>query len=260
VSADDLLIAIPARRASTRLPDKLLLKETGKPVLQHTIERAREAAERSRSLGGPAVHVAVVCDDPELAEVARQSGVHAVLTGPCDSGTERIARALGALPVCSAVANLQADEPEMPVDWIAACLRASREERADVVTLAVPIDAGDPALNNPNAVKVVLDHQSYGMYFSRLPIPALREGGRPPRPRAFRHVGLYVYSTAFLQRYLTLPASDLEESECLEQLRFLQAQTRIKVLVRTEQMNVRGIDTIEDYRAFVARQAGQRQA
>ncbi len=260
MSADDLLIAIPARRASTRLPDKLLLRETGKPVLQHTIERAREAAERFRSLGGPAVHVAVVCDDPELAAAARQGGVEAVLTGPCDSGTERIARSLGALPVCAAVANLQADEPEMPADWIVAGLQACRQEGADVVTLAVPIDADSPALNDANAVKVVLDHQYYALYFSRLPIPAVRDGGRPPRPRAFRHVGLYVYSTPFLQRYLSLPASDLEESECLEQLRFLQAQTRIKVLVRTEQVNVRGIDTIEDYRAFVARQAGQRQA
>jgi 3-deoxy-manno-octulosonate cytidylyltransferase (CMP-KDO synthetase) len=243
-SAKSALIVIPARRASTRLPDKLLRRETGKPVLHHTIERALAA-------GVDASRVWVVCDDTALAEVAEAAGVGAVLTGECASGTERIVEALPSLPDCDMILNLQADEPEMPLEWMTACLTAGG---ADVVTVAVPVMADEPALDDPNSVKVVLDHDSCALYFSRAAIPALRQGGRAPTPRALRHVGLYAYTTEFLRRYPALPASELEECECLEQLRFLQAGARVRVLVQSEHAgHVRGIDTADDYRQFVER-------
>jgi 3-deoxy-manno-octulosonate cytidylyltransferase (CMP-KDO synthetase) len=245
------LIVIPARRASTRLPDKLLLSDTGKPVLQHTIERALEAAAL---LAG--VRVWVACDDPTLADVARACGVGVVLvTEPCDSGTQRIARALPALPTADVIVNLQADEPEMPAAWIVQCLEACQvPDGPELATIAVPTAATDPALNNPNVVKVVLDHAGLALYFSRATIPYVRQGGTAPEPRALRHMGIYAYTRRFLAGYHELPPSPLEQSECLEQLRFLQAGNRIWVLVQERLSEMGGIDTAEDYRAFCRRQ------
>jgi 3-deoxy-manno-octulosonate cytidylyltransferase (CMP-KDO synthetase) len=253
----NFLIVLPARRASTRLPEKLLLRETGKTVLQHSIERALAAAEQRMTDTKPVARLVwVACDDPELAAIARACGVGSVLvTEPCASGTERIWRALPGLPSGDVIVNLQADEPQMPADWIADCAGAlERLPQADVATVAVPIGDGDPALENPNAVKVVLDHHSCALYFSRSCIPHVRQGSKAPRPRGLRHVGIYAYTRAFLQRYPELPRSDLEQGECLEQLRFLQAGARIRVLVREPPPDgLRGIDTIEDYREFAAR-------
>lgn len=246
--AVDSLIVIPARLRSTRLPRKLLLAETGRPLLAHTIETARSA------LSGVAVWVA--CDDEALAGAARAAGAGVVMvTDDCESGTARIWRALPEFPPAEIVVNLQADEPEMPADWIARCAQALRDEAAaDVATMAVPLSAGDAAVNDPNRVKVVTDHAGYAMYFSRSAIPYLREGGACPSPRALGHLGLYAYRTSFLKRYGELPTSPLEQAECLEQLRFLQAGARIKVIVaESQESDVRGIDTEDDYRAFVSR-------
>jgi 3-deoxy-manno-octulosonate cytidylyltransferase (CMP-KDO synthetase) len=252
------LIVIPARLASTRLPNKLLLRETGKPVLQHTAERALEAARRLAPPGTPATALVwTACDDPQLAEAAAAAGIKAVIvTEYCESGTERIWRALPALPPGDVIVNLQADEPEMPAEWLIDCAAAfAGTPRPDVATVAVPVAESDPALNDPNVVKVVLDHDGHALYFSRAAIPHVRQGGKAPQPRALRHVGIYAYSRAFLTRYPDLPPSPLERSECLEQLRFLQAGARIKVLVKQPPATgTRGIDTPEDYRDFVARQ------
>jgi 3-deoxy-manno-octulosonate cytidylyltransferase (CMP-KDO synthetase) len=247
------LIVIPARRASTRLPEKLLLRATGKTVLQHTIERGLEAIQVDDPIEARR-QVWVTCDDAALSAVAEACGIGSVFVAHADSGTERIAKALPLLPPCRVIANVQADEPEIPASWIAEALQACQQPGIDVATVAVPIADGDPALDDPNAVKVVLDHAGRALYFSRAPIPVLRQGGRAPMPRALRHVGLYAYTTEFLKRYFDLPASELEQSECLEQLRFLQAGARIQVLIQTEAGHVRGIDTAEDYEAFVRRQ------
>ena len=256
------LIVIPARRASTRLPDKLLLAETGKSVLQHTIESALTAA---RSLGKKEAEarerVWVACDDPELAAIATACGVGvALVTEPCGSGTERIHLALPQLPPADVIVNLQADEPEMPPEWLTRCVSLfEANDPPDVATVAVALEASDPGMTDPNVVKVVLDHRLRALYFSRATIPHLRVGGAAPTPRALRHVGVYAYSREFLRNYDRLPASDLESCECLEQLRFLQAGTRIGVAVQprpSEQSQ--GIDTAEDYRRFVERCAADR--
>ena len=245
------LIVIPARRHSTRLPEKLLLAETGRPLLAHTIEAARKALNEA---DGSRVWVA--CDDQDLANVARQAGANAVMvTEYCESGTIRICRALPELPPTDLIVNLQADEPEMPADWITECVSAlKRDPQADVATVAVPLADGAPEIDDPNTVKVVLDNNDCAMYFSRAPIPHVRAGAAPPSPRALHHVGLYAYRTQFLRNFDALPPSNLEPAECLEQLRFLQAGTRIKVVIpsRTD-YQVQGIDTQDDYRAFVNR-------
>lgn len=251
------IIAIPARRASSRFAEKLLQRATGKPLLAHTIERALAVYEvGSREAQAQSSRVWVVCDDEALAAVARNCGVGTVMTGECASGTERIVAALPHLPVCDVIVNLQADEPEMPVAWIRASIDAlAGDPHADVATVAVPIEDGEPALADANVVKVVVDHAGCALYFSRAPIPFVRQGGRLPRPRALWHVGLYAYRRSFLERYRDLPASDLEDAECLEQLRFLQAGVRVKVVVRPDRhLHGRGIDTESDYLAFVQRQ------
>ncbi|MFO0947115.1 MAG: 3-deoxy-manno-octulosonate cytidylyltransferase [Planctomycetota bacterium] len=251
------LIVIPARRASTRLPEKLLLAETGRPLLAHTIDRAIDAVA---ALGDapldPQSRIWVVADDEALLRVAEACGVGGVMTGHCESGTERIWSALPSLPDAEVVLNLQADEPEMPADWIVDCIRGfSESDPPDIVTVAVPIRADDPSLNDPNFVKVVVNHRGRAMYFSRATIPALRKGGVLPNPAALGHLGIYAFSTKFLKRYPDFPQSPLEKCECLEQLRFLQGGSSIKVLVK-EDAHFRGIDTPEDYRAFVDRKRG----
>lgn len=231
-----------------RLPRKLLLAETGRPLLAHTIEAARNPFAD--------VEVWVACDDESLAEAARAAGASVVMvTEECESGTARIWRALRELPESEVIVNLQADEPEMPGEWMAGCAQALLDDPcADVATVAVPLCDGDAALSDPNRVKVVTDHAGYAMYFSRAPIPHLRKGGVCPLPRALGHVGLYAYRRPFLKRYGQLPKSPLEEAECLEQLRFLQAGAKIKVIVaENHHVEIRGIDSEDDYRAFAAR-------
>ena len=247
---------IPARFASVRFPGKALAEVGGKPLIRHVWERARQLRTVER--------LAVATDDERIAQAVRAFGGEAVMTGSdLASGTDRVAQALRRWPVggrgeasVDVVVNLQADEPEMPAAWVADCLTACLGPGGpELATVALPIPAGDPALGNPNVVKVVLDHAGHALYFSRWAIPFVRDGGTAPKPRALRHVGLYGYARTFLERYFDLPASDLERSECLEQLRFLQAGRRIKVLVR-EGRAVSGIDTAEDYSAFCERQRG----
>lgn len=247
------LTVIPARLESTRLPRKLLLAETGQPLLAHTIAAARASS--------PDVDVWVACDDEALAAAAGDAGAGVVMvTEYCESGTARICRALPELPAAEVIVNLQGDEPEMPAEWIAACAQGLLDDpSADVTTVAVPLDAADPAVNDPNRVKVVIDHNQFAMYFSRLPIPYLREGSECPKPRALGHLGLYAYRRSFLESYGALPFSPLEEAERLEQLRFMQGGAKIKVIIReVHDADARGIDTADDYRAFVDRQTRRR--
>lgn len=243
------IIVLPARRHSTRLAEKLLRADSGRPLLAHTVQTAQEALGRHNNA------VWVACDDTALAKVAKDAGANVVMvTQWCDSGTERIWRALPELPPVDIIVNLQADEPEMPIAWIHRCAAALEESRAAVATVATPLTDGDPAFEDPNVVKVVTDNSGCALYFSRAAIPILRTGGKAPNPRGLRHVGLYAYRTEFLQAFGDLPASSLEDSECLEQLRFLQAGYKIQVIVAEDHTAPsRGVDTEEDYRSFVSR-------
>jgi 3-deoxy-manno-octulosonate cytidylyltransferase (CMP-KDO synthetase) len=244
-------LVLPARLASTRLPRKLLLAETGRTLLAHTVDCALAAAKASK---GAISRVLVAADCEELAAAARAAGAEAVLTDPNHkSGTDRIAEAAAGLAE-DVIVNLQADEPEMPADAVIGLARRLLDSPAEVMaTLAAPIGAPEDA-TNPNVVKVVVDSTGHALYFSRAPIPWAREGwkdGRDPTKHVLRHFGIYAYRRDFLLGYSKLPPSRLEELEKLEQLRALEAGHRIACAVVDSVPE--GIDTPESYAAFVAR-------
>jgi len=231
---------IPARYASTRLPGKPLLRESGKYLVQHVWEGVRQARGLSEVL--------IATDDRRILDAAHSFGARAVLTRPDHAcGTDRVheaARGLEQRP--DVVLNVQGDEPGMGPEEIEEILRllGTRPE-ADLATLAV--EAGPEAGPVPSKVKVVTDATGLALYFSRSPIPFYRNAAPPGY---LVHVGLYGYRMEALERFVSLPPSPLEKAESLEQLRALQAGLRIAVgRARRFQASV---DTPEDYRAFLA--------
>lgn len=234
-------MVIPARRASTRLPQKLLLAESGRPLLAHTIERCLAAHAPE------AVIVAV--DDPELERIAREAGAEAVRTpSELASGSDRVWAAVERLPQVQRIVNVQGDEPEVDpeaVDAVCGALAAGSE----VVTLASPWPEG-VAPEDPAAVKVVCAPDGRALYFSRAAIPHRRNSsGRGP----LLHVGVYGYTRAALERFASHPPTPLERTEGLEQLRFLERGE--SVLVIDWPRSFPGIDTRQDYEAFLRRKA-----
>ena len=264
--SDGAVVVIPARRASQRLPNKLLLAETGKPLLAHTVERVL----RAQTLAPDAIaRVLVAVDDAALADAAKAAGAEVVMTSPdCASGTDRVAQAV-ADDTCEVVVNVQGDEAEIAPETVIAAARlldADADENdtpsALTGTLATPPLMGtlatpltDPAqLADPSIVKVVRNAAGDALYFSRAPIPFHRGANSGPRAlhqRALHHLGIYAYRRAFLLMYKSLPASRLEAAERLEQLRALEAGYAIRVGLVDEAAP--GIDTPEDYAAFVER-------
>jgi 3-deoxy-manno-octulosonate cytidylyltransferase (CMP-KDO synthetase) len=241
-------VVIPARLASTRLPRKLLLDETGKPLLQHTYEAASEA---SKPLG-----LIVAADHEEIATAVRAFGGEVCMTSPdCASGTDRVAEAARQLDDVDILVNVQGDEPELPGHSIDRAI-GLLEENPDLVmsTLATPI-RDRAQLEDPSCVKVVFDHSGRALYFSRSPIPHAREWHddllQANPPHFYLHIGLYAYRRDFLLRLANLPRTPLEKLENLEQLRVLEHGFQIGVGV-VEERTV-GIDTPDDYRAFVRR-------
>ncbi|HEX3726129.1 MAG TPA: 3-deoxy-manno-octulosonate cytidylyltransferase [Pirellulales bacterium] len=241
-------VVIPARLASTRLPRKLLLADTGKPLLQHTYE----AAQQARKPAG----LCVAADHEEIAAAVRLFGGDVQMTDPaCASGTDRVAQVARQLEGVDIVVNVQGDEPELAgstIDRVIGLL----EENPDMVmsTLATPIRSRQQ-LEDPACVKVVFDGRQRALYFSRSPIPRAREWSddllAANRPHFYQHVGLYAYRRDFLLRLATLERTPLEKLESLEQLRVLEHGFSIAVGVIDEPTV--GIDTPDDYRAFVSR-------
>ena len=241
-------IVIPARLASTRLPRKLLLNETGKSVLQHTYESARKATRPSGIL--------VAADHEELAAEVRRFGGRVEMTSPaCASGTDRVAEVARRIPDVDLFINVQGDEPEISPAAIDLAVRLLEENPSAMMsTLATPIRAREKLLD-PACVKVVFNHAGRALYFSRSAIPHARTWDdsllTDDPPHFFQHIGLYAYRRDFLLRLSEIPPSDLEKLESLEQLRVLSAGHEILV-GRTDEPTI-GIDTPEDYRAFVTR-------
>jgi 3-deoxy-manno-octulosonate cytidylyltransferase (CMP-KDO synthetase) len=250
-----VVVVIPARYASTRLPGKPLLRQTGKYLVQHVYEQAL----RARSAG----LVIVATDDPRIAAAVAGFGGKAVLTRrDHPSGTDRVAEAARRLDA-DVIVNLQGDEPLIDpaaLDLLPALL--ARDPDADVATLAAPLASAEQ-WRNPNCVKVVCDAAGRALYFSRSPIPFVR-GGEPDfaaRPARFlQHLGTYAYRRSFLFSLASLPPEPLEELEKLEQLRVLAVGRRIRVGV--VEHAAAGVDTPEDYERFVReyRQRGPGQA
>ena len=241
-------IVIPARLRSTRLPEKLLLDETGKPLIQHTYEAAQQA--------GRPTGVCVAADDERIAEAVREFGGEVVLTDPdAPSGTDRVAEVAQGMDDIDIIVNVQGDEPEISgavIDQVVELLE--NDPTAVMATLATPIHSRKQ-LEDPACVKVVFDEQGRALYFSRSVIPHPRDWeDRLLEPDAgcfFQHIGLYAYRRDFLLRLAQLPPAALESVESLEQLRVLAAGETILVGVCDEPTV--GVDTEEDYRAFVRR-------
>ncbi len=240
-----VVIVIPARYASSRLPGKPLLNETGKYLIQHVYERASQCRRADAVL--------VATDDERIVEAVRSFGGHVVMTrADHPSGTDRIAEAVRDLP-CELVVNLQGDEPLLDpaaVDQLIELLQ--RDPSAQMATLATPLHS-EEHYRNPNCVKVVVDAHNRALYFSRSPIPFVRDGypDFTTRPAQFlQHVGLYAYRREFLLRFTATPPSPLELLEKLEQLRALSLSVSIQV-GRIDQPTL-GVDTFDDYQRFVA--------
>jgi 3-deoxy-manno-octulosonate cytidylyltransferase (CMP-KDO synthetase) len=241
-------VVIPARLASTRLPRKLLLRETGKSLIRHTYE----AAERASRPAG----ICVATDHDEIFREVRAFGGSAKMTDPqAASGTDRVAEVARHLHDVDIVVNLQGDEPELSggsIDLVIGLL----QENADAVmsTLATPIRSRRQ-LQDPACVKVVFDRRGRALYFSRSPIPHARQWDdrllSADPPNFYQHIGLYAYRREFLLRLAEMPPSQLEKIEKLEQLRVLEAGYQIVVGLVAEPTF--GIDTAEDYEAFVER-------
>ena len=242
-------IVIPARLASTRLPNKLLLRETGKPLLQHTYE----SASRARRPCG----ICVAAADEAIARAVVGFGGMAKMTDPAaPSGTDRIAEVAAQLDGVDIIVNVQGDEPELDGAAIDNVVQLLEDQPTAVMsTLATPIRSCQQ-LHDPSCVKVVFNQAGRALYFSRSPIPYVRDGDvealmTAEPPVFFLHIGLYAYRRDFLLRLARMPRSRLEQLESLEQLRVLSAGHHIQVGVVTQPTV--GIDTPEDYLAFVAR-------
>ena len=227
-----VVAAIPARYASTRLPAKPLHPIAGKPMIEHVYRRAAAARGLQR--------VVVLTDDERIATAVRGFGGEVEMTpADCSSGTDRIAWAARGWDA-EAVINVQGDEPLIDPQGISElAAHLERHPEDPIVTLAADAEPGD--LDNPNAVKVVLDLQGYALYFSRAAIPYPRNPGRAP---VRKHLGIYGYRKEALLRLASLAPTPLEQSESLEQLRALENGLRIRVL--PARSTSYGVDTLAD--------------
>ena len=259
------VIVIPARLSSQRLPRKMLLGETGRPLIEHTWLAARGA--------GRAKAVIVATDSDEIAATVRGFGGQAVLTSPeAPSGTARIVEALPRIPEAGVIVNVQGDEPELAANAIDTAIDLlDRCPDAGVATLVTPLRSRDDLLD-PSAVKAVLTPWRKGraengttgpavadtwraIYFSRSPVPAARDWTDgllvASPPLYWQHVGLYAYRRSVLEEWNDLPESRLAAVESLEQLRVIEAG--IPIVAAAIDHAARGIDTPKDYAAFVER-------
>ena len=239
----DFSVIIPARYAARRLPGKPLLDIGGKPMVQHTFERASESHARQ---------VVVATDDQRIAEAVRSFGGRVIFTADTHCcGTERLQQAASLLGLAEqeVVVNVQADEPLLPaaaIDQVATNLQT--HPRAGIASLCERIP-DQPQRDDPSAVKVVMDHTGFALYFSRSPIPY--QSGAAGH-HGYRHIGLYAYRVSVLNQFVRWPPAPLELAEQLEQLRALSHGVRIHVAV-SEQGIPPGVDTAKDLEVVRAR-------
>lgn len=260
------VIVIPARLSSQRLPRKMLLADTGKPLVQHTWETARQASRAGQ--------VVVATDSDEIAAAVAAFGGEAVMTSSTAcSGTARIVEALPRFPAADVIVNVQGDEPELcpaaidlAIDLLARC------PEAGIATLVTPLRSHED-LTDPAAVKAVLTpwrrRSASGDWtgppvadawraitFSRAAVPAARDWTdalfTASPPLFWQHIGIYAYRRSVLERWENLPESRLATLESLEQLRAVEAG--IPIVAGAIAHAARGIDTPQDYAAFVTRQ------
>ncbi|HHA1396924.1 TPA: 3-deoxy-manno-octulosonate cytidylyltransferase [Enterobacter hormaechei subsp. xiangfangensis] len=235
-------VVIPVRMDSTRLPGKAMQDINGKPMIAHTIDRAKESG---------AQQIIVATDHPAIFDEAIKAGVNAVMTPEtCASGTDRIALALASqqVPSETIIVNLQGDEPMFSGHWIAQLAERLVMSGSDMATVAVS-DLDAKQLADPNVVKVVADSANNALYFSRAGVPFSRDGQLVEeitmRKYFMRHVGVYAYRAGFLRTFVNWGVAPLEYTEKLEQLRVLWNGGRIHLL-RFHRMTAKSVDTPED--------------
>lgn len=235
----DFLVVIPARLGSTRLPRKPLADIGGKPMVVWVAERAKQSLAQS---------VVVATDSSEIEAVCNANRIECLLTNPNHpTGTDRLAEVaqLLKLPPDALVVNVQGDEPLIPPELINQVAQTLADNAPCAIsTIAVPI-TDQAEINNPNVVKVVLNRAGEALYFSRAPIPFVRDPQGTPKTAYLRHLGIYAYRTEFLHAYSRLELAPPEQAEALEQLRALWNGYRIAVHTAIEAPPA-GIDTPED--------------
>jgi 3-deoxy-manno-octulosonate cytidylyltransferase (CMP-KDO synthetase) len=217
----NIVIVIPARYGATRLPGKPLVSLAGQPMIQRVYERAKLAARAHR--------VIVATDDERILKAVESFGGTARMTRPDHrTGTERVAE-VAAHEKGDVFVNVQGDEPLLDPAAVDTAIDALLEEpAAAIATVATPIKT--PAdIMDPNVVKTVLDFDNNGLYFSRAPIPWVRDTASKIQVRHLKHLGLYVFHRDALLEYPTLPQGELERIEQLEQLRWLENGWKIRV-------------------------------
>ena len=223
---------IPARLGSTRLPRKVLREIAGRPMV--------EWVWRAAVAGGRMEPVLVATDSDEVAAVCRERGIPFAMTSPeCASGTDRV-REVARQVDADIYVNIQGDEPTLTADFFVPLLALFERPEVDVATLSVACGAADVA--NPNAVKVVTALDGRALYFSRAAIPFDRDGAGFAGYR--KHLGIYAYRKAALERFAALPSSWLEQVERLEQLRLLE--NGIALYVAAAPRDTVGVDTEAD--------------
>lgn len=230
-----ILGVLPARWGSTRFPGKPLHPIAGKPLIQHVWDRCA-ACKNLHNL-------VVATDDTRILQAVHNFGGRAVITSPHHpTGTDRIAETLQSFPQATHIINIQGDEPLIDpalIDQLAAAISAP--DGPQMATAANPILPSDPAVADPNVVKVVTASSGLALYFSRSPLPFFRNP--VPNLNVLRHKGIYGYRRDFLQTFVSWPPSPLEQAESLEQLRALE--NGASILVLTTHDTSPGVDTPE---------------
>ena len=236
--SDTFIAVIPARLASTRLPNKPLADIAGKPMVVRVAERA---------LLSGASRVVVAVDDQSIFDACQAHGLDVMLTSTQHpTGTDRLSEVATRLQLDddAIVVNVQGDEPLIPAELITQVAQTlAQHPSADIATAALAIE--DLAeINNPNVVKVAMSQSGQALYFSRAPIPFSRDPQKY-QAKCFRHIGMYAYKAGFLKEFSKLAPAPIEEAESLEQLRAMWYGYTIQVLV-TDAAPPPGVDTAED--------------
>ncbi len=241
----EYIVLIPARMQSTRLTDKMVLDIHGVPLIIRTVRQALQSTAKD---------VIVATDDNKIETICNTYGVKVIMTKKeHPTGTDRLAEAVNKLNLNDnqIVVNVQGDEPLINPEIINNLANFIINQGSDVATIAHKIYT-DNEIFNPSIVKVVLDTNSYAMYFSRAPIPYYRDGfgeqlnfNLPLGINFLRHIGMYAYTVKFLKNYNSMPESPLEHVEKLEQLRILYNGHKLSVLV-SDIIPEGGVDTLED--------------
>lgn len=251
-------IIIPARYESSRLPRKLVLTQSGMPLINHTLLKAIQIIN-----GAPGVFtgVTVACDHQEILNAVNQlknsypaEPVNAVMTRlDHQSGSDRIAEAAELTGLTDlTIINLQGDEPEIPAETVIGFADyITSIEDFTMATMAYPI-AERSSISNPNLVKVVTDNNSNALYFSRASIPHDRQSQDGVFSGSLGHIGIYAYKAEILKKFVSLQQGKLERLEKLEQLRALENNISIAVQVLPQALP-KGIDTAQDYNDFLSR-------